>query len=197
MARSTDVTEILVQATRGNRDASDRLHEVLYGELRRLAQSQLRHERPDHTLQATALVHEAYLRLVDQTRVEWQNRSHFLAVAAQAIRRVLIDHARKSKRAKRGGDAQRITLEEWSASGDPGTDSPLDVVDLVALDGALRRLAAEHPRPARVVEMRFFGGLTNAEVADLIGVSLRTIEGDWRFARAWLFDALDDEHPPS
>lgn len=187
MSSPRDVTVILRHATDGDRSAADELLPLVYDELRRLAQHHLQSERPDHTLQATALVHEAYLRLVDQTRTEWKNRAHFFAVAAQAIRRILIDHARSKGRVKRGGGAQKLSLEDV-----PTLAANDSYTDLLALDDALEALAAEHARPARVVEMRFYAGLTTREVAEVLGVSTRTIEGDWQFARAWLYDVLSD-----
>ena len=155
---------------------------LVYDELRRLAAAALRHERPDHTLQPTALVHEAYLRLADEPTGRWQNRSHFLAVAARAMRRILVDHARKHNAVKRGSGAVRLNLDdlEYAAS------VPTDAVDLVTLDDALGRLAALDPRQARIVELRFFGGLSVEETAAVIDASPRTVKRDWQFARAWL-----------
>ncbi len=186
-----DATQILQELNRGERDAVDRLLPLLYDELRRLAQVQLNGERPDHTLQATALVHEAYLRLVDQTRVRWQDRSHFIAVAATVIRRVLVDHARRRASLKRGGDPERVTLTRLDL-----VEQGMNAIDLIALDDALNALAAEHETAAQVVEIRFFGGLTHAEIAVMQGVSERTVERLWRFARAWLFRALGGEPAP-
>lgn len=188
MSTPRDVTVILRHATSGDRAAAGELLPLVYDELRRLAQHHLKSERSDHTLQATALVHEAYLRLVDQTRTEWQNRAHFFAVAAQAIRRILIDHARSRGRAKRGGGAQKLSLEEV-----PTLAANDSYTDLLALDASLDALAKAHARPARVVEMRFYAGLTTREVAEVLGVSTRTVEGDWQFARAWLYAALSDD----
>jgi RNA polymerase sigma factor (TIGR02999 family) len=152
---------------------------LVYDELRALAESYLRRERPDHTLQATALVHEAYMRLVKQEEVEWQNRAHFFAVAAQAIRRILVDHARGHQSGKRGGDRKRVRLDEDLTVPEPD-------LDLLALDEALQELAHLHERQARIVELRFFGGLSLKEVAEYLGLSPRTIDGDWHMARAWL-----------
>lgn len=187
MSSPRDVTVILHNVSEGNRSAADELLPLVYGELRRLAQHHLKAERSDHTLQATALVHEAYLRLVDQTRTEWKNRAHFFAIAAQAIRRVLIDHARSKGRAKRGGGAQKLSLDDV-----PTLAANESYTDLLALDDTLEALAKEHARPARVVEMRFYAGLTTREVAEVLGVSTRTVEADWQFARAWLYGALTD-----
>ena len=186
MAGSDDVTELLLRASEGDRESIDRLLPLVYDELRRLAEHQLHSERRDHTLQATALVHEAYMSLVDQTRVQWKNRAHFFAVAAQAIRRILVDHARSKQRAKRGGGWKRVDLDDQSSAAAEPSD------DLVSLDSALTAFADEHPDQARVVEMRFFGGLTADETARVLGVSTRTVERRWQYARAWLHRALED-----
>ena len=185
-----DVTRILKKASCGDDSAVRRLMPLVYDELRALAESYLQRERPDHTLQATALVHEAFVRLVKQDEVEWQNRAHFFGIAAQMIRRILVDHARGHDRAKRGGGRQRVRLDE-------------DVVlledrdlDLLAVDEALRKLADFHHRAAQVVELRFFGGLTREEVADFLKTSLRTVGDDWRLARAWLRRELEDTTQP-
>jgi RNA polymerase sigma factor (TIGR02999 family) len=162
----------------------------LYEDLRAIAEQRLRHERPDHTLQATALVHEAYLRLADQTRCRWQDRAHFLAVASQAMRRVLVDHARRHLRQKRGGDWRRVPLDEALTLGSPDGQETL-----LALDGALRRLEDAHPRSARIVEMRFFGGLGSEECAEVLGISTRTVARDWDFAQAWLYRAMEAGGP--
>ncbi len=156
---------------------------LVYGELRRLANHYLQAERAGHTLQATALVHEAYMRLVDQTRVEWQGRTHFFAVAAKAMRRVLVDHARMKLRDKRGGGMQRVTLGEDVP---PRGDGFLGVEDVIALDEALSRLAELDTRQAAIVEQRVFAGSTLKEAAANLGVSLRTAEADWAHAKAWL-----------
>lgn len=183
----TDAVTRLVQDARGGDPrAADQLLPVLYAELRRLARARLRDERPGHTLQATALVHEVYLRLVDQTRVQWQDRNHFFAVAAQAIRRILVDHARGRARRKRGGGAPQVPLEEAVDAAAPFE------VDLLELHRALDHLAAQNPLPARVVELRFFGGLTSEESAAVLGISPRTAERHWQFARAWLYQELAD-----
>ena len=182
-----DFTQLLADACAGDERAYDRVLPVVYDELRALAQSMMRYERADHTLQATAVVHEAYLRLVDQSRVQWENRAHFFALAAQAIRRILVDHARSKRRDKRGGGAAKLELPaELAASFD-------DQIDVVAVDAALEQLAARSPKQAKIVELRFFGGLTVPEVSDVLGTPQRTIEREWRFARAWLFRALADE----
>ncbi|MFH1418053.1 MAG: sigma-70 family RNA polymerase sigma factor [Planctomycetota bacterium] len=176
----TDVTILLKKASDGDDLAVNRLMPLVYDELRALAESCLQRERPDHTLQATALVNEAYLRLIRQEDVEWQSRAHFFAVAAQAIRRILVDHARTHQRAKRGGGRQRVRLDE-----DLAIRKERDI-DLVALDEAMERLARLNERQARIVELRFFGGLGLKEVAECLGVSPRTVDGDWSMARAWL-----------
>lgn len=185
MDDTRDVTDILREASRGNRDALDRLMPLVYRELRGLATRQLSAERSDHTLQTTALVHEAYLRLVDQSRVEWQNRAHFFAVASQAIRRILIDHARAHGRVRRGSGVPRLSLDD--ALGVPGLEVEEDIL---ALDAALLRFTEIDPLRARIVELRFFGGLTHEEIAQVLAMSVSTVERHWRFARAWLFREL-------
>lgn len=177
---ASDVTEMLLELKDGG-DISARLLPLVYDELRRLAQSYLRSERPDHTLQPTALVHEAYLRLVDQSRVEWQSRAHFYAVAAQMMRRILIDHARSHATEKRGGSGKRLSLDEAAFLPEERA------ADLVALDEALKQLAATDERKSRVVELRFFGGLSVKETAEVLGVHVATVERDWVVAKAWLY----------
>jgi len=184
---SEDITELLNGVRQDRSDVEGKLYPLVYDELRRLAQHVLADERPDHTLQATALVHEAYLKLVDQTRVQWQNRAHFFAIAAQAIRRILVDYARSRGRKKRGGEYERVDLREIMDLPDGAVSA-----DIIALDSALSRLAERDPDKVRVVEMRFFGGLTNEEIAGMLDVSTRTVERHWQFARAWLFRELDD-----
>ena len=179
-ADSPNITHILKKATDGDDSAVRRLMPLVYDELRALAESYLRQERSGHTLQATAIVHEAYVRLIKQDDIKWQNRAHFFAVAAQAIRRILVDHARARQRAKRGGGLERVRLDE-----DVAVLEERDL-DLVALDESLEKLAGLHERQARIVELRFFGGLTLKEVAEFLGVSPRTVDGDWSMARAWL-----------
>jgi RNA polymerase sigma factor (TIGR02999 family) len=181
------VTELLVAARDGDRTAFDRLLPAVYGELRRLARRQLGRERQGHTLLATDLAHEAYLKLVDQARVEWQGRAHFFAVAARAMRQVLIDYARKRSTDKRGGDAVRTTL------GDRAFAAEYSPEQLLALDQALDRLAELDERLPRVVEMRFFAGLKEQEIAEVLGTSERTIQRDWARARAWLYKELYPE----
>lgn len=183
MTQRTDLTRILKQASDGDDSALNRLIPLVYDELRALAESYLRQERPDHTLQATALVHEAYVRLIKQDDVEWQSRAHFFAVAAQMIRRILVDHARGHQRAKRGGGIQRLLLDDNVPAAERD-------IDLVALDEGLQALAKLHPRQARIVELRFFGGLNLREIAVFLNVSSRTVDGDWSMARAWLRKTL-------
>lgn len=178
-----DVTELLTNL-KNSRDAEDQLLPLVYDELRRLAASYMRRENAGHTLQATALVHEAYLQLVDQTRVTWQNRAHFFGVAARLMRRILVDHARARNAAKRGGGGQKLTLQE--AVGLLGNRD----VELEALDDALTDLARLDPQQSRIVELRFFGGLTVEETAEVLGTSPSTIEREWRTARAWLHSQL-------
>jgi RNA polymerase sigma factor (TIGR02999 family) len=170
MSRSADVTRLLEDWTRGDQDALAELMPAVYDELHRRAQAYLRRERPDHTLQPTALIHEAFLRLVDQRSVRWQSRVHFYAIAAQQMRRILVDHARARHAAKRGQGLQRVSLDE--AAGLPEQSE----AELIALDEALQRLAEVDPRTARVVELRFFGGLTVEETAEALGISDRTVK---------------------
>ncbi len=178
-------TTALLQATHPNDPASlERLLPLLYGELRQMAHRQLARERRDHTLRTTALVHEAYLRLVDQTKVTQRGRAYFFGAAARAMRQVLVDYARKRKAEKRGGGQAPLSLEEDQIAVDAYAE------ELIDLDEALERLAALNPRHARVVECRFFGGLSVQETAAALDVSSRTVELDWALARAWLYDAL-------
>jgi RNA polymerase sigma factor (TIGR02999 family) len=165
------------------RASAEQLMPLVYEELRRLARGYMARENRDHTLQPTALVHEAYLRLVDQSRVTWQGRSHFRAVGARVMRRILIDHARRRGGLKRGGDHQRVTLgDSLLRPPDPDVDLP----ELLTLNEALDKLARLDERQAQVVELRFFGGLTTAEIAETLGVSERTVGNDWKHGRAWL-----------
>lgn len=175
------VTEMLAQwSDSGNREALDNLMPIVYEELRRQAARYLQRERGDHTLQTTALVHEAYVRLIDQVNVRWQNRAHFYAIAAEMMRRILVDHARRRHAAKRGGDAVKVTLDEAvNAAGERD-------LDLIAVDEALTKLAALDQQQARVVEMRFFGGLNVDETAEVLGISERTVKRDWSVAKAWI-----------
>ena len=177
---SADVTRLLQQWSNGQEQALDRLVPHIHNELRKLAAGYLRRERPDHTLQPTALVNEAFLKLIDQRAVKWQNRAHFFGIAAQAMRRILVDHARTHAADKRGGGAQKVPLDEAHAIG------PMVDVDLLALDEALTRLAAIDPQQSRIVELRFFGGLTMEEAAEVMRISPATIGREWRIAKAWL-----------
>jgi RNA polymerase sigma factor (TIGR02999 family) len=175
-----DVTALLHRWQGGDTAALNELVELVHNELRRVAHNQMKRERSDHTLQTCALINEAYLRLIDQRRVNWSNRAHFFAIASQIMRRILVDYARSRGYAKRGGGALKVPLDEGAVIG-PGP-SP----DLVALDEALTQLAREDPRKARVVELRYFAGLTVEEVADVLKISTVTVMRDWSFARAWL-----------
>lgn len=186
-APPSEVTQLLLAWGQGDRGALDRLLPLVYDELRRLARRHMRRERPGHTLQTTALVHEAYLRLVNQENVRWQNRAQFFGVAAELMRRILVDHARALHSAKRGSGARTVPLEEGAAL------SPERAGEMVAIDEALRRLEAIDPRKSRVVELRFFGGLTVEEAADVLGTSSVTVARDWRAARAWLFHEIRKE----
>lgn len=168
--------------------AAERLIPFVYDELRRLARSYLRDERSDHTLQPTALVHEAYVRLVDDRSVAWQNRAHFYAIAARLMRRILVDHARAHNAAKRGGLNQKLVLDNAIAVVDPSTP------DLVALDGALENLARVYPRKSEVVELKFFGGLEAKDIAEVLQVSEKTVLRDWSFAKLWLSRELENQH---
>lgn len=184
---SAPVTEILHQARAGDRQAMDRLVSLVYDELHALAHRKLAFEQPGHTLQTTALVHEAYLKLVDQTRVDWQNRTHFFAVAALAMRRILVNHAEGRRAAKRGGAVVPLELEEARAASIAVPDDDR----ILALDEALTRLAQFNERGARVVEYRFFGGLGYDEIATIMGLSAITVRRAWETARAWLKRELE------
>jgi len=183
-AKQESVTQMLAAWAGGDQTALEQLTPLVYEELRRLARQRMRRERPGHTLQTTALANEAYLRLVDQTQVRWQNRAHFFAIAAQQMRRILVDYARRRLYQKRGGGALQVTLAEAEGLTDEHTP------DLVALDEALRSLAEVDPRRAQVVELKFFGGLTNEETAEVLKVSTGTVERDWTIAKAWLHSQL-------
>jgi len=180
-----EVTRLLIAWNDGDRAAVERLMPLVYAELRRIAERQFRRERAGHTLQPTAVVHEAYFRLVDQTRVTWKNRGHFFAIAAQAMRRILIDHARAREAEKRGGKEVQVSLDVGIAS-----PEPVDDVDLLALDEALVRLKALDDAQARIVELRFFGGLSIDETAEAMETSPSSIKREFRSARAWLFREL-------
>jgi RNA polymerase sigma factor (TIGR02999 family) len=181
---AADVTQLLVALSEGRDEALDDLFPLIYEELREVAHLQLRRQRPGHTLNTTALVHEAYFKLVGNSEVAWQNRSHFLAVAARAMRQVLINYARQRMAQKRGGGADHVTFEDEQIHLPTRPDVLLD------LDEALQRLEAMDARQSKVVELRFFGGLTIAEAADVLDVSTMTVKRDWRLARAWLSQEL-------
>ncbi len=191
-ADQNQTTELLARVEQGDSAAAEQLMPLVYDELRRLAQHLLQQQRPDYALQATALVHEAYLRLVGQDRTQWRGRNHFFALAAKMIRRALVDHARAAHAVKRGGAAQRLTLHDGVAL----IDARHPQLDLLSLHEALTDLETDFPRAVRVVELRFFAGLTVEETADAIEVSPRTVKEDWRFARAWLRDRLADGDSP-
>jgi RNA polymerase sigma factor (TIGR02999 family) len=188
LPESSPVTEILLQARAGDRAAMERLVSLVYGELHAMAHRKLSFERTGHTLQTTALVHEAYLKLVDQRRVDWQNRSHFFAVAALAMRRILVNHAEARRAAKRGGGAERVPLEEIQVSAGDLPDERL-----LALDEALKRLEQFNERGARVIQYRFFGGMNYDEIATTMGVSAITVRRSWESARAWLKRELESD----
>jgi RNA polymerase sigma-70 factor (ECF subfamily) len=185
-----DLTQLLTEASAGNRAAMDRLIPIVYNELHAIAAEFMRHERRDHTLQATALVHEAYQKLIDQTRVQWQNRTHFFAVAAQAMRRILVDHARRRAQLQHGSGQTRLSLDEGLLA---EYEAAAATVDLLALDEALGRLAQRAPEQERIVELRFFGGLSVEETAEVLGTSASTLEREWRCARVWLYQVLSDD----
>jgi RNA polymerase sigma-70 factor, ECF subfamily len=180
MGQKADITGLLVAVNNGEETARSRLIEAVYDELRRLARGYLRRERPDHSLPPTALVHDAFLKLVDQRRVRWQNRAQFFAVAAHQMRRILVDHARAHQAIKRGAGA-RVPLVDIGARQDASD------VNVLALDAALEKLSERYPRQGQLVELRFFGGLTVAETAVVLGVAPITVKRDWALARAWLY----------
>jgi len=205
-SNSGRVTQLLAAWSSGDQQALNELMPLVYGELRRLAQSHLRRERPGHTLQRTVLVHEAFLRLVNQKEVEWQGRAHFLGLASRLMRRILVDHARARLAAKRGDGAHHVSFDD--AIGTPGSDVDIDTdpeallvtpdqptIDLVALDDALSRLEAMDPQQGEIVELRFFGGITMEETAQALGISVATVKRDWAVAKAWLHRELGDSMP--
>ncbi len=185
MARVDDVTRILTAIQEGKAEASSKLLPLVYDQLRRMAQQAMAQERPDHTLQATALVHEAYLRLVGSRDMEWANRAHFFAAAAEAMRRILVDHARRYGRVKRGGERRRepISVADLAAAEQASEQ-------ILALDEALRRLESEDDRLYQVVMLRFFAGLSVEDTAQAMGLSARTVKREWTYARAWLYRAI-------
>ena len=184
------ITELLAEWREGNQSALDELYPLVYDELHRLARRYMSRERKNHTLQTTALINEAYVRLVDQKNVNWANRSHFFAISAQIMRRILIDHARRHAYAKRGGGAQQVSLEEVAAI------TPDQGRELMRLDEALKSLAERDPRRSQVVELRYFGGLNNEEIAGVLHVSENTVTRDWNMARAWLYQQLTENATP-
>lgn len=185
MTNSHDVTGLLLKWSDGDSEALNDLMPLVYDEMQRIAHGYLRNERSGHTLQTTALVNEAYLKLVDQTRIQWQNRAHFLGIAANAMRRILIDHARKRLSGKRGSGAQKISIDERA----------IDIRDekaseLIELDAALKKLAEIAPERSRLVELKYFGGLSNDEIAECLGISTPTVNRHWRLTKAWLYNEI-------
>ncbi len=178
------ITELLTAAQDGNQEAVNELFTLVYRELRQMAQHYLRQERPNHTLQATALVHEVYLRLFNGRKIEMENRAHFFGIAAAQMRRILVDHARRKQAIRRDGSQQQAAFRELSET------SSMPAEDLIALDEALAELARHYPRAGRIVELRFFGGLTEAETADVLGISISTLKREWGFAKVWLLRQL-------
>jgi RNA polymerase sigma factor (TIGR02999 family) len=186
-SQPNQITQLLLAWSEGDEDAHEKLVPLVYEQLHRVAQREMRRERPGQTLQTTALVHEAYMRLVGAENLSWQNRAHFFAVSARMMRRILIDVARAKRNLKHGAGALQVTMDEALAiSSEPS-------VDLIALDEALNRLTALHPRQSEIVEMRYFGGLKEEEIAEVLNVSLRTVQQDWRLARLWLYRELRPE----
>jgi RNA polymerase sigma factor (TIGR02999 family) len=181
-----DITELLNKLPDGDQQAAAELVLLVYNELHRLAARRLRHERPNHTLQATALVHEAYMKLAAQRGARWQNRAQFFAVASQAMRRILVDYARTQQRTKRGGKQLRVTLEDVCVV------SPRISEEILAVDESLARLEKVDPRQARVVELRYFSGLTTEEAGEALGISAKTVTREWNVARAWLYADLKE-----
>lgn len=179
-----DITQLLIAWGEGDQDALDRLMPFVYGELRRLAHAYMRRQRSDHTLQTTALVNEAYMRLIDSNRVKWQDRNHFFAMSAKLMRRILVDFARTKNAQKRGGGDHMVTFDEQLPVAE------VKEAELLALDEALTRLAELDERQSRIVELKYFGGLTEEEIAEVMEVSPRTVRRDWSVARAWLFHEI-------
>lgn len=187
MPPPSDITRLLIAWSEGDRAALENLLPLIERELHRIARRYMRREDPGHTLQTTALVNEAFFRLIDQTRVRWQNRAHFFAIAAQIMRRILLNYARDRRRAKRGGRAVQVSLSEVAVVGEERS------VELIELDEAMERLATFDERKCRVVELRYFGGLSVEETAEVLGVSAITVERDWKAAKAWLKREMSDE----
>lgn len=184
LVQPPEITQLLAEWSNGNQTALDKLYPLVYEELRRLAHRYMRRERKDHTLQTTALINEAYLRLIDQKNVHWENRAHFFSISAQIMRRILIDYARRYQYAKRGGGAKKISLDDGAFV------AKERAAELLMLDEALLSLAERDPRRSQVVELRFFGGLSNEEIASVLKVSPNTVTRDWNLARAWLYREL-------
>lgn len=189
-SRDHAVTQALAGAVSGDKKAQDRLWDLTYDELRQIAQRHLLGERPDHTLSATALVHEAYMKLVGQQDIDWQDRAHFFGVASKVCRRILVDHARRRLAQKRGGKRGRVTLDPSMVAVSGQTD------EILALNEALERLAVLNERLASIVECRYFGGLSEEQTADVLGISVRTVRRDWVKAKGWLFTQLQPDDPP-
>ena len=189
MTQAHEVTQALRELTDGRESAPDKLMPLVYDELRKLAHAYLQEERSDHTLQATGLVHEAYIRLVDWKNVSWQNRAHFFALAAQVMRHILVDHARAKSAEKRGGQLTKLSLDEAVSF------AQQKEVDLIELDDALQELARLDPVQGRIVELRFFGGLTVEETAEALRVSADTVKYEWRLAKAWLHKTMMPHRP--
>lgn len=184
MDGSNDITRILLKWSEGDSAALEQLMPLVYDELRRLAVKYLRHERANHTLQPTALVNEAYMRLVDQQKVEWQSRAQFFGLAARLMRNILVDHARSRQTAKRGGELQRVSFDSNQAAGTPQ-------IEFLAVHEALERLATFDPQKSQIVELRFFGGLSIEQTAEVLKIGHATVERDWKLARAWLRRELE------
>jgi RNA polymerase sigma-70 factor, ECF subfamily len=180
----SDVTQLLREWSRGDQSVVEQLTPLVYSELRRLADGYMRRERPDHTLQPTALIHEAYIRLIQQSQPEWHSRSHFFRFAAHLMRQILVDHARTRRAEKRGGDAERVPFDGMEIA------AASDAVDALAIDEALERMAAFDPRKAQILELKFFGGMTEEAVAEALGISVRTLGRELRLAKAWMAQAL-------
>lgn len=201
-ASDNRVTQLLIEWSAGNQAALGELMPLVYEELRHMAQQHLRRERPEHTLQRTALVHEAFLRLVNQQHVQWQSRGQFLGLASQLMRRILVDHARSQKAAKRGSGIKAVSLDETAAAfsedgsergqrlGDALAAAVDPAVDIVAIDEALTRFEGLDPRQSKIVELRFFGGLTIEDIAPVLGISEASVKREWALARAWLHREL-------
>ncbi len=182
--QTPEITRLLAEWSNGSQEALDKLYPMVYEELRRIARRYMRRERPDHTLQTTALINEAYLRMIDQKNVHWENRAHFFSISARIMRRILIDHARKHQYAKRGGGAKKVSLDETAIV------AKERAAELLMLDEALMTLEERDPRRSQVVELRFFGGLSNEEIASVLKISPNTVTRDWNMARAWLYKEL-------